>query len=133
MKAAPRHDFRSSGFSIVECLVAVAILGIAALAASKGTIASYSYSKRSLRQSIATQLAEEKLEEYAATDPSLLTAASGLAEPYVTSGNVVYSRVSTVTVNADASRTVTVVVTPRRIGVGTAVSLQATLALWGNV
>jgi prepilin-type N-terminal cleavage/methylation domain-containing protein len=129
-----KHYTRDSqaGFSMVEVLAAVAILSVVGLAVAMNGIHTYTSIKRNERNSVARQLATEKLEEFASQDPSSLTAASGTTELNLTSHNMFFRRISTVTVNADSSITVSVSVSSNRTGVGGAVTLSNTFFLWGK-
>lgn len=121
------------GFSMVECLFALAILSVSALAVTQGSIYSLVHMKRAIRQNIAQELALSKLEEYAAIDPSTLDSGDDSNEPSLSVDNISFSRQVAVTVNSDNSRTVTVTVATNESSLGEEIVLENTFALWGNV
>lgn len=121
---------KQKGLSIIEAMVSVSLLSVLMLATAHGISTSFKTTKREIRDSEALQLALEKMEQLAAIDPSTLTAAESGTEA-LTVDSIAFSRVTTVTVNADTSRTVQVQVTSTEQGGGN-VSLSNTFALWGN-
>lgn len=129
---ARRRGRAAEGFAVVEVLVGIAILAIAALSLAYSMVTSIRLTRRAERQSVASQLAFRKLEEMAAVSPITLSSANNLSESSLVVNAMTYSRSTTVTVNADGSRTATVVVTPANTSLGTAVTLTSTFALWGT-
>lgn len=121
-----------SGFSIVEALVAIVLLAIVGLASAKNSIMSMSTLKRSMRNSIATQLAVEKLEELGSIDPINLDATDNLVEAAVTQDNISFNRTTTIVVNADQSRSITVVVAANDENLGGSYTATSRFSLWGN-
>jgi prepilin-type N-terminal cleavage/methylation domain-containing protein len=107
---------RQQGVSIIEVLVSMVILSIVALATCNNTIKGFVFFKRVARQSYASQLALDRLETLAARDPSTLTSADSSTESQLNYRNVQFERTTTVTVNADNSRTVSVVVSSAALG-----------------
>lgn len=129
------HDIRpahQSGFGILEVMVAIVVLAIVSLTTARASIVSYINLNSSMRNSMATQLAIEKLEQFAATDPSTLTSASGGTESAVKQDNVTFTRTTTVTVNADSSVSVTVAVVATDSARGGRYTASNTFPLWGN-
>jgi type II secretory pathway pseudopilin PulG len=129
---ARRRGRTAEGFAVVEVLVGIAILAIAALSLAYSMVTSIRLTRRAERQSVASQLAFRKLEEMAAVSPITLSSANNLSESSLVVNAMTYSRSTTVTVNVDGSRTATVVVTPANTSLGTAVTLTSTFALWGT-
>lgn len=126
------HRPQYAGFGIIECLIAVTILAIVALGATYNTMYSISNSKRAMRSQVALELAESRMEGLAATDPSTLDSTDNSSETGLHSMNVSFSRQTTVVVNADGSRTVTVVVSPTNSSLVGSHTLTSTFLLWGN-
>lgn len=119
------------GFTLIETLVAVALIAITMLALGQSVATADRSMKRGYRNSTALELAVQKLEQLGAVDPSTLSAASGGTET-LTSNGISFTRVTTVTVNADNSRSVTVQVTGT-LGKGGNATLSNTFSEWGNV
>jgi Tfp pilus assembly protein PilV len=120
-----------SGASMVEVLVAMSLLAISGLAVTQSTIRAYATLNQSYRTSVASQIALDKIESLAQQDPSTIQTTSNESHSAVTQTGLQFFRTTTVTVNADGSRTVLVTVTSPSGSPGTA-SLTTTLPLWGN-
>ncbi|WKZ56850.1 MAG: prepilin-type N-terminal cleavage/methylation domain-containing protein [Bdellovibrionota bacterium] len=133
--ATPKQIRRSGqcGFSIIECMVALTVLAIGALGVARSISNTLSVSKRTMRHSIAMQLASERLEELAAVDPQSLDETDNSAEADMLVDNITFSRTTTVVVNDDQSRTVTVTVAGSVAELGGGVTLSATYPLWGQL
>ena len=127
------NNQRESGFTIMEVLVAIVLLAFIGLASARNSIMSMTTLKRSIRNSIATQLAIEKIEELGAVDPTTLDAGDNSTEASIIQDNIEYSRATTVVVNSDQSRSVTVVVTPNDTQLGGSYTTTSRFPLWGNV
>lgn len=121
-----------AGFSIMEVMVAVVILALVGLASAKNSIMSMSTFKRSMRNSIAMQLAVEKLEELGSVNPTTLDNSDDSTEANVVEDNITFTRVTQVTQNADESRTVTVTVNANDADLGGTYEVTNTFPLWGN-
>ncbi|MCB0333339.1 MAG: prepilin-type N-terminal cleavage/methylation domain-containing protein [Bdellovibrionales bacterium] len=119
------------GFSIAEILCAMTLFAIFALGLAKTTILSMQMRHKSAYDSIASQLAVEKMEEFAGTDPSSLSDGDSWDES-VSRGNMSFNRNSSVSVHSDGSRTVYVDVTAESSVSGSTVSLMNTFYLWGE-
>lgn len=91
---------------------------------------SFDTSKRSARESYAHDLATQKLEELLSISAVNVTTANNGTESLYSHG-VSYTRVTTVVVNADSSRTITVAVTGV-LGLAGNATVSATVSLWGN-
>ena len=127
-----RTDSAQRAFTLIETLLAVSLLSVAAMGVAMSAIESQRITKRNLRNSYAAQLALEKMEQLAATDPSTLSSLSNSTETSLTKDNVAFTRQTTIVVNADASRTVTVSVTGNQASLGGQSTFTDTFPLWGN-
>jgi prepilin-type N-terminal cleavage/methylation domain-containing protein len=127
-----RRTRSERGLSLVESLVAIVILAITGLSLAHTMISATRYTRRAERNSIATQLAFEKMEQLAARSPATLGDAFDLTETALTVNRIAYNRTTNVTVNADGSRTVVVDVWPRDSSLGKRVTYQSTFARWGT-
>ena len=122
-------DRPNGGFSLIEVLVAMALLSVVMLSLSYNVIVSYRLMKRNERNSIAQQLAFEKMEQLAAVRPLSLSSANDLTETKVRS-NISFTRTTTVLVNTDTSRTVTVSVNNNVHSLGGSASVTNTFVSW---
>ena len=120
------------GFSVIEVLVALVILSIVGLAAARNSIMSMVVLKRSIRTSVATQLAIEKLEELGSIDPVSLDSTDNSNETNLLVDKMQFTRTATITVNADGSRSVSVVVTISDAQLGGTHTASSRFPLWGN-
>jgi len=130
METSFRHS-RDKGFTSIELLVAISILSIVALAVSINTVKSFVFLKRGIRTSYATELAQDKIEYFAAMDPTNLSSANNQTETNLVFNKVTFTRTSTVTSNSDGSRTVSVTVSGSH-GLGGRATMATTLPLWRN-
>lgn len=121
------------GFGIIEVLFSMAILGILSLALVESTAFSFRVSKKMYRDSLATKLAASKLEEYSLYDPSSYDESDSGQEIVMAAPNVNLMVDTTIVVNADLSRTVSVQVTPPSGVLGGTSSMQTTFFLRGNL
>lgn len=121
-----------AGVSLIEVLASILISSIIALGILKSAITANTTSARSIRDNIAMQLAIEKMEEFSRTDPSTLDDADDLSESGVTRDAYSFERVTDVTVEADGTRTVNIVVTSNATKTGSAVTIENSFALWGE-
>jgi Tfp pilus assembly protein PilV len=121
------------GFTVGECLIALIIMSVGTLAMASTAIQSSLATKRAIRSQYALQLAQARLEWYAAIDPSTLTADATIVENDLMTGNVEFTRSSFIVINEDNSRTITVRVRPEEQSLGGEVALTSTFPLWGNV
>lgn len=120
------------GYSIIEVLVATVLLSLVSLGLASSTTTSYVTLKRTLRHAAATELAQSKMEELAAINPLSLSAANNATETGVISHAMTFTRTTTVAVNSDGSRLVTVAVTGDAVGMGGKATLASTFTPWGN-
>ncbi len=120
------------GFSLLETLVAVTFLAVAALAVLSSTTTALRLTKRSIRNSVASQLATQKMEELAGVDPALLSSANSSIESAVVFNNMTFQRQTTVSVNSNGSRTINVAVQNVDAARGGRANLTNVFPVWGN-
>lgn len=138
MGARLHIDFSSDGtageggFSLVEVMVAILILSVISLGSAYCTIMSLKVEKRNVRNAVAQELAVQKMEELAAMNPSSLSSANSVTESNVTYKNISYTRTTSISVNADNSRSITVTVNGNNSSLGGSASISTTYALWGR-
>ncbi len=118
-----------NGFSMLEVLVSVAILSIVGLGISQSSIGMLRARTVTLNKQVSTQLATEKLEQYAALDPLTLSAENSNSESLSHAGKS-FLRSSTITVNSNGSRTVTVSVRPADASQSGSANLSGTFTSW---
>lgn len=123
---------RESGFALVEVLVSILVMAIISLGVAKNLIGALSTAKFTEVNHAASSLAISKMEELASIDVSLLdTSYNGTESAVVWPGlSISFTRDTTVTVNADDSRRVDVVVTSNSNKVPTSVEFATTFASW---
>jgi Tfp pilus assembly protein PilV len=130
MKRPGQHP--EGGLSVVEVLVAIALLAISGLAVAQSTIRSFSYLNQSYRTSLASQIALERLELLAQRDPSTLVESESESATQVVHSGLTFYRSTLISINTDGSRTVSVTVNSPSGTQGKA-ALSTTFALWGDV
>ncbi|MDC0357302.1 prepilin-type N-terminal cleavage/methylation domain-containing protein [Oligoflexia bacterium] len=125
--------FKSSaehGLSLIEVLVGLSILSIVGLGLVQSSIVSLNMRHKTENDAMAAQIALEKLEGFAAVDPADYSDGESWTES-VTRSNRNFTRESSVTVNADESRTFTVSITSDNFAMGGNVSMSNTYSPWG--
>lgn len=115
----------NAGVTLIELIVAVALIELAFLAIATSSRTSLMHFKRSLRETYATELAIEKMEELIARDPLSIPADSQTEN--VSRSNVRFLRTVEVSVGDNKSRLVTVSVVPENAELGGKCSLSNTL------
>jgi prepilin-type N-terminal cleavage/methylation domain-containing protein len=120
------------GFALVEVLVSITILAIISLGVTKNLVAALRTAKFTELNHAASSLAISKVEELAAVDVNSLDSSYSGTESAVswTGLNISFTRQTTVTVNADESRTVAVVVSSNNPRMTTSVDFSTTFANW---
>ena len=104
----------SEGFSLLEIIVSIAIIGTVALASAHSIFSSLRTKKIAQLHEAALGLAISKTEMLTTVSPGNLDDTYDLTEAAVSSAavsNVTFQRVTDVTVNSDGSRTLDVTVT----------------------
>ena len=120
------------GTSIIEVLVMLSFAAILGLGLTYSLIMSYRSAHKNAYHSAAMQLAIEKLEELKGVDPTDLTSADNQTESNVAVGQMRFTRVSTISVNTDRSRSVLVTVTSNNDAVTAQATISDIFALWGT-
>lgn len=120
------------GFSIIEALVSILLISIMSAGIFASTRTSLRTTKLVEYNHIATSLATSKMEEIASKNVSFVTTADGGVETAVPwpGLNETFRRETTITVNADDSRTVTVVVNSNSDTLPTEVEFTNEFAHW---
>lgn len=119
-----------TGVTLIELLVAMTLIAVAFLAIADSTRTSFIQFKRSIRETQATELALEKMEELAATNPLSLTA--GTHSENISRDKIAFTRTFTITINANKSRTVTVSASADNTDLGGRCTLTNTFPVWGS-
>lgn len=120
------------GFSLLEVLVAIVFIGIVSLSISSSIAVALKTEKNTEVHFAASVLASDRMEQLSALD------AIDLDSSYNESGasvswnglNINFLRSTTVTVNADDSRTIDVSITTDNANFPINVSFSSTTALW---
>lgn len=120
---------REAGFTLIEVLAALTILSIVSLSLFRNVATSYQVMRRNERNSVAQQLAFEKMEELAAVRPLNLSSANNVTET-VSRNYITFTRTAAIVVNADKSRTVTVTVTNKKPALGGSATVTNTFVSW---
>ena len=123
---------KQAGFSLLEVLTGISILLVMSLGVAQSSIMSLSTYKRTVRHSLAQQLAIEKLEEFAHKNPTTYDASDSATENNLIESYVKFDRTTTITVGADGSRTVLVTVVAAKSDLGGYASYQSNFPLWGQ-
>lgn len=117
---------------IIEALVILCLAAILGLTLTYSAVLAMQTRTRSIHDSIATQLALERLEELSATDPATLSSASN-STTTVYQNDVAFTRIVTVTVNSNGSRTVAIAVSDNNDRIGGDAQISDTFPLWGSL
>ena len=120
------------GSSLVEVLVAVSIFALIGLSATRSAMSSIRYQKNVEVSNIARNLAISKAETLSGVRIDLLTTASGGTESdlSVPGHTIKFTRSTTVSVNSDGSRTISVVITSSSPLLLSPVSYSTRFAPW---
>ncbi len=120
-----------NGFSLVEALVSLTLFLILSLNVLQNTLVTYNSTHRTIRNSVAMEVALEAMEQLSNTDPQTLSDLNDATE-YVTRDGTMFSKSLEVTIESDRSRTVEVVVRgPSDQAAGEAY-LRNSFSLWGT-
>ncbi|MCB0320179.1 MAG: hypothetical protein KDD60_04580 [Bdellovibrionales bacterium] len=98
-------DRNESGMYIAEALVAITLLAVMGLGLAQATILSLKTRQKAAYDSVAHQLAVERMEEFANEDPASLMNGDSWDEK-IERGVMSFNRNSSVVVNSNGSRTV---------------------------
>ena len=120
------------GISLIEVLVALLLIGLISLGIAANAIGSFHILKKTEENYAASNLALSKIEQLSAIPVNELSADDNSVEDSVTvSGmNTIFKRTTTVAVNADSSRTITVKVESLSAKLPTAVTFTTTFSMW---
>jgi len=123
---------QEAGFGLMEILVAISLMALVSLGIAANTMAALRIVKKTEVNYLASNLALSKIEELAAYEAADLDATfDGHETSLAMSGtSITFSRTTTIIINADNSRTVTVVVASESPVVPTSVDFSTTYALW---
>ena len=117
---------------MIEVLVALLLIGLISLGIAANAIGSFHILKKTEENYAASNLALSKIEQLSAIPVNELSADDNSVEDSVTvSGmNTIFKRTTTVAVNADSSRTITVKVESLSAKLPTAVTFTTTFSMW---
>lgn len=120
------------GYTLIELLVGMLLIAIISMAVMRNTTGALWASKLTEVNHIASSLAISKAEELAAQEAQNI-AATATTETNLThaGSNITFTRTTTVTVNADNSRDIVIVVSSENPNVPTTVTFQTTFVPWG--
>ena len=122
----------NKGFSIIEVLCALCLFMVMGLGLTYNSIYALKFQKNAELANLATNLAVTKAEELAGVDASTLSSGNNSTETglTVTGHKITFNRSTTITVNADGSRTVVVLVSSPSPFLLKSVSYSTRLAPW---
>lgn len=120
------------GFFLVEVLVVLVLFALVGMMLAHSSVLSEQTRTRAVHQSVAAQLAIEKMELLSAIDPITLTATNNSTEN-ISHGVMQFKRTTAITVNADGSRTININVNSLNTPFVAKASATNTFALWGSV
>lgn len=121
-----------SGFGLVEALVAMVLLAIVSISLQLGFTTSLAVAKMTEVHNAASSIAAGRIESIAALDPANITTSFNESNTAVTwpGLELSFQRSTTVVVNADNSRTVTVQVASVSENLPASVEFTTTFAVW---
>jgi type II secretory pathway pseudopilin PulG len=127
-----RQEDKEPGFCIIEVLVGILLIAIIAMGVTSSTIAALKFAKFTEANHIASSLAISKMEELAALSAGDLTTSLSGTEDDVTwpDTNLTFTRVTTITVNSDNSRHVSISVSSDNSPIPTTATFASTFAVW---
>jgi len=122
---------QAAGFTIVELLVSLLLMGILAVAIAQGTTVSLTLSKQTRVSQLMHNLAVGRLEEISGTKASFLTAGTGVeAEVSAPGTGFTFTRTTAITLESENTRAVTVTVASNGAVKPQPVIYKATLPVW---
>lgn len=116
------------GSSLISILMSIAIVAIMGISVSQSSAMAIRMRHKALNDSLALQLAQETIEDFATVDMSTLNDGQVINNS-TSKGERTFNIQSTVSVNADNTRTITVSVSLETPTLGGNASLQNTFAL----
>lgn len=129
MKAKMKHQ---EGALLLELLIAIVVIGVLGLAIANSMWTVHSIEVVNRRNFSALQLANEKMEAVALTNPELLDDSAPQTEVVVKEG-VSFLRTTTVTIMPSRSRRVNIMVeTVNASDRGGNAELESSFSLWGR-
>lgn len=123
---------KEAGFGVIELLFGILIISIAGVAVMSDIVTSYQNGVRFELNYAAHALAVSKAEYFSAAniasiDSSNNSVETGLSTPGV---KTTFSRTTSITVNADNSRTINIVVANETGAIDTSVDYETTFSTW---
>ena len=127
-----RNPAAEQGMGIIELLIAVALIGLIAAGISSNTTMSLRISKYTELNYAASNLALSRIELLSAIEPADVDSDYNKTETGLTTNGVgiKFTRVTTVTVNSDDSRTINVVVSNSDYKIPVRVEYETTFSVW---
>lgn len=119
------------GFGLIEVIVASAIFAVISMSLLQSTFGFVRNRDRTVRNSMAMQLAVETMESFAAQNPESLSDANDTTETVSFQG-IDFVRTVDVTVNSDRSRSVALQIESVNQNRGGSAVIQNSFALWGT-
>ena len=132
LRRAARPRCMERGTTLIEVLVSLLIIAIMSLGVMKNSVVAMRASKLTELNHAASSLAISKIEELAAIDTQNLDATFSATETDVAWGGVetTFTRVTSVVVNANDSRDVSVTVSSNSSLLPTTVAFETTFVPW---
>ena len=127
-----RQTRNEQGTTLVEIIFATFLSLVIAMGILSSTLTSYQTAGGNSRNSVATQLALEKLEQFAAITPQNISSANNQTENDLLRDHMSFIRTVTVTTSSDRTRIVTVNVRAKNSRFQTNITLSNSFALWGE-
>ncbi|MDD2942497.1 MAG: prepilin-type N-terminal cleavage/methylation domain-containing protein [bacterium] len=124
---------KESGFSLVEVMASFLVIAVISMAIMKNTVTALSSAKLAEVNHAASSLAISKMEELSSVDTRVLDASYNgveLAVAWPDLNGITFERSTTVTVAADESRKVEVIVTSNSAKLPTSVMFDTTFVPW---
>jgi type II secretory pathway pseudopilin PulG len=120
------------GITLLEVLVAILLLGVVSMAIAVNTVNALHVAKKTHINYLASNLALSKIEQLAAYEASRLEESAGGTETGLTTAGtqLTFKRITTITVNDDRSRTISVRVESESPVVTTHVTFTSTFSVW---
>ena len=124
-----KQNKNEDGFLLLEALVGILLLGIMGAAVAEATNFGLRMRDKAVNDAIAAQIAQETIEDFAAIDPNTLDDGE-VYEDSVERDGTTFAAETTVTVNDDSSRTLSVSVNTGAQVLGGKINMTHTLMSW---